>query len=83
MQIITSWENRTGIYSYEQRKEHLPQSYLSQLHKQPSAWKFFHAPSPSYRKSAVWWVVSAKQDATRQRRLEKLIAESAQSRRLF
>ena len=76
-------DNKSGIYSYEERTEHLPESYLSQMRKQPSAWKFFHAQPPSYRKTAVWWVVSAKQEATRQRRLEKLIAGSAQSRRLF
>jgi len=38
---------------------------------------FFSAQTPSYRKKAIWWAVSAKQEATRLRRLEQLIADSA------
>jgi uncharacterized protein YdeI (YjbR/CyaY-like superfamily) len=38
------------------------------------------AQIPSYRKAVSWWVVSAKKEETRQRRLDKLIEDSAQGR---
>jgi uncharacterized protein YdeI (YjbR/CyaY-like superfamily) len=75
-------ENRSGIYSYEQRSEQLPEPFAETLRQNPAAWKFFQAQPPWYRKTIGWWVVSAKREETRSRRLEKLIAESAGGRRL-
>jgi uncharacterized protein YdeI (YjbR/CyaY-like superfamily) len=75
-------ENRSGIYSYEQRSELLPEPYAGRLRKNEKAWKFFQAQPPSYRKTIGWWVVSAKQEETRLKRLQKLIAESASGHRL-
>jgi uncharacterized protein YdeI (YjbR/CyaY-like superfamily) len=75
-------ENRSGIYSYEQRSEQLPEPYAGRLRRNQKAWKFFQAQPASYRKTIAWWVVSAKQEKTRQKRLQKLIAESATGRRL-
>ncbi len=70
-------ENRSGIYSYEQRSADLPDIYLKRMHANRAAAAFFLAQAPSYRKKVIWWVVSAKQEATRLRRLEQLIADSA------
>ena len=78
----TRRENRTGIYSYEQRPEGLPEPYAAHLKKRPRAFAFFTAQPPSYRRAAIWWVVSAKQEATRLRRLERLIEDSEHGRRL-
>lgn len=75
-------ENRSGIYSYEQRSAELVEPYLGKLKKNKAAWKFFRAQPPGYRKIMNWWVVSAKQEATRLKRIEKLIEESAQGRRM-
>ena len=75
-------EYRSGIYSYEQRGEQLPEPYAGRLRKNQKAWEFFQAQSPSYRKMMGWWVVSAKQEETRLKRLGKLIEESARRRRL-
>ena len=75
-------ENRSGIYAYEQRSEQLPELYAGLLRKNKAAWKFFQAQPPSYRKVIGWWVVSAKQEATRRKRLAKLIAASARAQRL-
>src|SRR5215217_3893638 len=70
-------ENRSGIYSYEQRSANLNAPYEKRLRKNKVAWDFFYAQPPSYRKAIGWWVVSAKQESTRLKRLEKLIEESA------
>ena len=75
-------ENRSGIYSYEQRTPELPAQYARKLKKNAAAWKFFQAQPPSYRKAVNWWVVSAKQEETRLKRLDKLIDDSAKGRRI-
>ena len=73
-------ENRSGIYSYEQRSPELPDPYRRLLKKNKAAWNFFEAQPPSYRKAANWWVLSAKKEETRLKRLDKLIDDSAQGR---
>lgn len=75
-------ENKSGIYAYEQRTPQLPEAYAKELRKNKVAAKFFESQPPSYRKMAMWWVVSAKQEETRLKRLRKLIEESAQGRRV-
>jgi uncharacterized protein YdeI (YjbR/CyaY-like superfamily) len=76
-------EAKSGIYSYEQRKNAaLDGAAEKQFRKNAKAWNFFQAQSPSYRKMMAWWVISAKQETTRQKRLEKLIAESGANRRM-
>ena len=74
--------NRSGIYAYEQRSPELVEPYLGKLKRNKEAWKFFQAQPPSYRKTLNWWIVSAKQEETRLKRLGKLIEESEQGRRL-
>jgi uncharacterized protein YdeI (YjbR/CyaY-like superfamily) len=73
-------EIRSGIYAYEQRTASLPEPYFGQLKKHKAAWKFFESQPAWYRKQISWWVVSAKKEETRAKRLEKLIAESAAGR---
>jgi uncharacterized protein YdeI (YjbR/CyaY-like superfamily) len=75
-------ENRSGIYSYEQRTPELPNQYGKKLKKDLAAWKFFQAQPPSYRKAANWYVLSAKKEETRLKRLDALIEYSAQGRRI-
>jgi uncharacterized protein YdeI (YjbR/CyaY-like superfamily) len=61
---------KSGIYSYEQRTTHLNGPYEKKLKQNKAAWDFFYAQPPSYRKAIAWWVVSAKQEATRLKRLQ-------------
>jgi uncharacterized protein YdeI (YjbR/CyaY-like superfamily) len=75
-------ENKSGIYSYEQRSTNLDVPYEKKLKQNKVAWDFFYAQPPSYRKAVGWWIVSAKQEATRVKRLERLMRESARGKRL-
>ena len=76
-------EAKSGIYAYEQRKNAaLDKSSEQKFREDAEAWRFFAAQPPGYRKLASWWVISAKREATRQHRLEKLIAESRAGRRI-
>ena len=66
-------ENRSGIYSYEQRPQELPPEYRQTLDLSPAAARDFDSRPAWYRKAAIWKIVSAKQEATRQRRLAQLV----------
>lgn len=70
-------ERRCGIYSYEQVTAELDEQYAAQLKLNQAAWKFYQSQSASYRKAVNWWVYSAKQESTRQRRLQQLIEDCA------
>ena len=70
-------EAKSGIYSYETRPDALPEPYAAILRKNRAAWKDFGLRSPSYRRGAIGWVISAKTEETRLRRLNVLIECSA------
>ena len=72
--------DRTGVYSFEAGSQELPPDYLALLVANPRAASFWAAATPSYRQVATHWVVSAKQEATRDRRIAQLIADSAAGR---
>jgi uncharacterized protein YdeI (YjbR/CyaY-like superfamily) len=74
--------NKSGIYSYEQRSVNLPPPYERLLKQSKSAWRFFEEQPASYRKAVSWWIVSAKREETRLKRLEKLVANSVQQQRI-
>jgi uncharacterized protein YdeI (YjbR/CyaY-like superfamily) len=72
---------RSGIYSYEQRKAaKLPPAYEKEFRRNPAAWRFFQAQAPWYRRTATYWVISAKREETRQKRLASLLEDSANRR---
>jgi len=75
-------ENKSGIYSYEQRSTELIEPYAKLLKKNKAASEFFEKQPPSYRKMIGWWIVSAKKEETRMARLAKLISESGKGERL-
>jgi len=64
-------------YSFEHAPHELAPEYLRRLRADARAWAFFQAAPPSYRRVAAFWVMSAKQPATRERRLKGLITASA------
>lgn len=67
-------DEKSRTYSYEQRKTaKLPPGYEKQFRKRPSAWKFFPSQAPWYRRTSSWWVISAKTNETRLKRLAVLI----------
>lgn len=73
---------RSGIYAYEQRRPELDEPYLGQFKRNKAAFDFFMAQPPGYRKIAIWYIVSAKKEETRLKRLERLIETSASGKRL-
>lgn len=70
-------KHRTGIYSFEQAAKELPVGYQSRFRADRAAWTWYQAQAPWYRRVTTHWVVSAKREETRERRLAQLIASSA------
>ena len=73
---------KTGLYSFENHPQSLPPALEKKFRAHPKAWTFFNAQPPGYRRHAIYKVVSPKQEATRERWLALLIADSAAGRRL-
>jgi uncharacterized protein YdeI (YjbR/CyaY-like superfamily) len=72
---------RTGIYSFERRKAaKLPPGFVKRFRANAAAWEWFSARPPGYRRTAAHWVISAKREETRERRLQTLIDCSAEGR---
>jgi uncharacterized protein YdeI (YjbR/CyaY-like superfamily) len=75
-------EARSGVYSYENRSRGFDGPTEAEFARHPHASKFFETQPPYYRRTAAFWVMSAKRDETRRRRLEKLIDHSEKGERL-
>lgn len=73
---------KSVVYSYEQQEGDitLPEQYAAQLGANPAAATFFQAQPAWYQRSVIWWIISAKQHATQQKRLTQLIEDSAAGR---
>lgn len=69
-------------YSYEPREARLEGPLLDALKGHVAAWKFFETQPPYYKRLVSWWVMSAKRNETRIRRLQKLIGYSANGQRI-
>ena len=75
--------DRVASYSYEQPADaRLDDEQLARLRADDRAWTWFSAQPPAYRRAAVHWVVSARREDTRERRLQQLISDSAAGRRV-
>jgi uncharacterized protein YdeI (YjbR/CyaY-like superfamily) len=71
---------RSGGYSGESPERELPDTYASLLAANERASQFWSAATPGYRKVVKHWVMSAKQEATRDRRMAELIEDCAAGR---
>ena len=68
---------RTGVYSFERESWELPAPYDARLRANAAAAAYFDGRPPSYRRAAIHWVLSAKREETRERRLAQVIEDSA------
>lgn len=69
-------------YSFERRNAALDPALEKEFRANKKAWAFFTAQPPGYRRLAAHYVTSAKREETRQKRLERLISDSAAGKRL-
>jgi uncharacterized protein YdeI (YjbR/CyaY-like superfamily) len=66
------------VYAYENRPQELSTEYEKQFRANMKAWEYFQSQAPHYRRTTCGWVMSAKKEETRLRRLATLIEDSAQ-----
>lgn len=69
--------NKAGIYSFENRPRELPPKYARIVRGNAEAWADLKARPPWYRRTTAWWIVSAKKEETRLKRLTILIEHCA------
>jgi len=69
-------EIKSGSYSFEQEEIKLSEEFEKKFKKNKIAWKYFEALPKTYRNPSMHWVMSAKQESTRQKRLEELMKDS-------
>jgi uncharacterized protein YdeI (YjbR/CyaY-like superfamily) len=75
-------DGRSKIYAYENRQTELSPRYARTLRSNKPAWKFFSAQAPWYQRTSIYWVMSAKREETREKRLATLIEVSARGKPL-
>ena len=77
---IAIFEKRTEdcsrLYTYEKEDETFSPEFENQFKANKKAWEYFQNLAPSYRKISIKWIMSAKREITRVKRLEEIIEES-------
>src|SRR5262249_60951783 len=73
---------RTNRYSFENKPAAFEPALARRFKANRAAWSFFEAQPPGYRKVLTFWVMSAKKEETRLRRLDSLIESSAEGKRI-
>lgn len=68
-------EIKSKIYSYENAELIFPSEFENQFKANKNAWTYFQSLASSYRITSIKWVMSAKQEVTRIKRLTELIAD--------
>ena len=69
-------ENKSAIYAYEKAPVELEKAFENRFKANTKAWSFFKSLPPSYQRTAIHWVMNAKQVATRLKRMQDLISDS-------
>ncbi len=75
-------QEKSAIYAYENELKCFSEEFEKCLKANVKAWEYFEAQANWYRKQMINWVMSAKQEKTRENRFEKLLAASADGKRL-
>lgn len=69
-------EKLTKQHSFENKDQELDAGQEKLFRANKKAWEWFSKQAPSYQKTARFWVNSAKQEATRAKRLDALVRDS-------
>ncbi len=75
-------EQGSNRYSFEQESLELDKKCERRFKSHGRAWKFFQSLTPSTKKLSIGWIMSAKKEETRQRRLDTLIQSSAERKKI-
>jgi len=73
--LFNNRSDRNG-YTSEDRNIPLSKEFEDKIKANEKAWQFLSNLAPSYKRDSIWWVMSAKREETRMKRLEILIQSS-------
>ena len=76
-------EEKSGISSYESEAKQLNKDLEDRFKANKPAWEYFSRQAPSYKRTIIHWILSAKQEKTKLARLEKTITESEKQKRVY
>ncbi len=76
-------EMKSRIYAYEMEMMKLDRSYEKKFKTNKKAWDWFQLQGNYYKKIMVKWIMTAKQEATRESRLKKLSEACIKKRKLI
>jgi uncharacterized protein YdeI (YjbR/CyaY-like superfamily) len=76
-------KEKSGISSYESEAKQLHEEFENKFKENTIAWEYFSRQAPSYKRTIIHWILSAKQEKTKLARLEKTIAESEKQKRVY
>jgi uncharacterized protein YdeI (YjbR/CyaY-like superfamily) len=83
IKAFQDWNKNGSIkYSYEEKETKLNREFEKIFKAYESAWTFFQKQPPYYKKMTSFWIMSAKKDDTRMRRLSRLINDSKIEKRI-
>jgi uncharacterized protein YdeI (YjbR/CyaY-like superfamily) len=75
-------EEKSKVYSFENKDKGLDEEMIRTFKANKKAWTFFQSQAPWYQRTVSWWVISAKKEDTREKRLRVLIEDSANGKRI-
>ncbi len=75
-------ENKTGVYSFENAEVKLSADFEKIFRKNKKAWDWFQKQIPSYKKPVVRWVMMAKREETKKKRLNELILDAENGKKI-
>jgi uncharacterized protein YdeI (YjbR/CyaY-like superfamily) len=75
-------EKKSAIYSYERKTGRFTREQEKQFRADKAAWEFFRSQAPWYQRVTTYWVISAKREETKRKRLSELIGHSQNRRRI-
>ncbi len=74
--------DRTGVYSSENPPLEFTPELEARFRAQTAAWDFWNQQPAGYRRQMTWWVMNAKREETRSRRMDALIDQHATGERI-
>jgi uncharacterized protein YdeI (YjbR/CyaY-like superfamily) len=75
--------SKTNLYSFENEQKSLPEHFETEFRSNKQAWEFYSRQGASYKRTTVHYIMSAKQEETRLRRLRKTISESEKGNKIY
>ena len=76
------WDGKKAPYSFQSAPQTLDPAFLREFRAAKKAWAYYEGLPPGYRRLMIFWIMSAKREATRASRFAKLLSHCKKGRRI-